>query len=130
MFLCKVYKNSDTTLASPVNLNQVVTAKNININKLYGGVNVTQLVKNIIQFAHFREYDQNYADLLEVTSRVQKSLNGMHNVIKCRRRIMFKKDGTVVNYAQTVALADFPKRTVTTYPSGILQQQTPLAASH
>lgn len=61
---------------SPISLNEGISAKNININKLYGGVNVTQLIKNITQYAHFREYDQNYADLLEVTYRVQKSLNG------------------------------------------------------
>ncbi|CAH0560860.1 unnamed protein product [Brassicogethes aeneus] len=66
--------DKDSTFESPMKFHNNITVDNININKLYNGVNVTELLKNISSLNSLNNFDDNYYDLKMMAQKIQTSL--------------------------------------------------------
>lgn len=81
-YLLQAYKNIENTFLSPINFNDKIIATNVNINKLYQGVNMSQLLNNLTRFIAFNNYNKNYADMFDVVTKIRSSL-------QCKCYILF-----------------------------------------
>nr|CAI5837944.1 unnamed protein product [Callosobruchus analis] len=67
-------KNGDNIFTSEVNFTDVVKAKNVNFDKLYKGVNISELVANITHLGSLDHLSDYYWNLLNRSDKIEKSL--------------------------------------------------------
>ncbi|KAK4887273.1 hypothetical protein RN001_003544 [Aquatica leii] len=70
----KAYKNRDVEFQSSIYFNGSIVTPNIHVEKLYQGVNVSDLVHNVTQLSATHNYTENFEKLLTVSSTVKESL--------------------------------------------------------
>lgn len=74
----QVYKTGDSIIDSPVNFGGNVTAINVNFDKTYNGINVTDFVKKATHFAEFNNIEVAFQNLLNVAYSVEESIKSMY----------------------------------------------------
>ncbi|KAK5643847.1 hypothetical protein RI129_007692 [Pyrocoelia pectoralis] len=70
----QAYKNGNLIFQSPVYFNGSITTPNVQVEKLYRGINVTELTNNITHFVSVNNYTKNFKHLLDVSHEVSDSL--------------------------------------------------------
>ncbi|CAH1984441.1 unnamed protein product [Acanthoscelides obtectus] len=67
-------KTGDNVFESEVNFTHVISTKNVNFDKLYKGVNISQLVQNITELASLNYINDYYWNLLNRSEKIGESL--------------------------------------------------------
>ncbi|VEN34570.1 unnamed protein product [Callosobruchus maculatus] len=67
-------RNDDNVFTSEVNFTDVLKAKNVNFDKLYKGVNISELVANITKLGSLDHISDYYWNLLKRSEKIEESL--------------------------------------------------------
>ncbi|KAF2893085.1 hypothetical protein ILUMI_13089, partial [Ignelater luminosus] len=72
----QAYKNEDTVFKNKMNFNGSIAMYNVNIEKLYNDVNISELIQDIIQFSKEDNFLNSYQKLYSAAEHINKSLMG------------------------------------------------------
>ncbi|XP_031339518.1 uncharacterized protein LOC116168016 [Photinus pyralis] len=70
----QAYKNGNLLFQSPIYFNGSITTPNVQVEKLYQGINVTELLRNITHYASVNNYSEYFKKLLDVSYQIVDSL--------------------------------------------------------
>ncbi|XP_074037516.1 closca [Leptinotarsa decemlineata] len=85
----QAHKNRDMVIKSPMNFHSNITTENVNFEKLYQGINVSELMMNITNLGSLSDFGSNYRSLLEMSTLVENSLRGQAYYLNYFKSISF-----------------------------------------
>ncbi|XP_017775972.1 PREDICTED: uncharacterized protein LOC108562216 isoform X2 [Nicrophorus vespilloides] len=90
-------REGDQTFVTPLTFNSELTAGNIQIDGLYQGVNVSELLFNLTHVISVNNYYNNYANLKEISTKIQDSLKHQAHYLSHYRTVqIFESVGDVL----------------------------------
>lgn len=76
MTISQVLRKGHSTFKSEVRFNKNLQAKNIKIEGLYHGINISNLLMNVTKLGSLNNQKNNYEKLLETSGAIQEAFEG------------------------------------------------------